>query len=103
MAKVEECTHVELYTVSFSDIELVGSKIILCIYLNDITKNIITKRVSLSISNIPNFMKDAGVSNLGEINRKDMRCLINKLGEVNYISLGTEWFVCKDIHISRDL
>jgi len=102
MSKIEECTHMELYEIAFTEIELVGSKIILCLYLYDITTKIITKRVSLSISNVPGFMKAGGIKKITAIHHSTIRCLINKFREINYISLTEdEWFVCKDLHMQQ--
>lgn len=102
MSRIEECTHVELYEVAFSDIELIGSKFILCLYLTNVTKNTVVKRVSISASNISKLMKVSDVKSIGELNRKTIRCLINPHREINYISfIEDNWIICKDIYIPR--
>lgn len=105
MATVEECSHMELYDIGPTDIELIGSRYILCLYLyNCVDRNII-KRVSISASNIVTFMQSNDIrylSDLGNIHLP-MRCLINRAGEINYVSLnGDEWVICKDLHVNKD-
>lgn len=102
MSKIDECTHIELYEVVFSDIELIGSKIILCLYLTDIIKNTVVKKISISSTNISKLMKVSDIQSISELNRKTIRCLINPYREINYISfIENNWVICKDIHISK--
>lgn len=100
MAKIEECTHMELYDVAYADVELNGNKIVLCIYLRDILKEVVIKRVSVSASNISKFLKNNKMNSVLKLRRKCIRCLINKNNEINYISLSeNDWVICKDLPI----
>ena len=103
MANIDECTHIELYKVLFFHIELIDSKVLLCIYLNSIITNIVAKKIGLPISNIADFMKDTGIQNTGDLNGRCIKCLINEYNEVNYISFSDEWFVCEDLGINGGL
>lgn len=102
MAKLEDCTHMMLYEVSFSDIELIGSKIIGCLYLSDGQK--IVKRLGVSATNLPKMLKAFELRTMSELNRKMIRCAINEFGEIEYIALiesmsEDDWIYCKDLHL----
>ena len=100
MAKVEDCTHMELYDIAYADIELVGSKIILCLYLRDIRTEVLLKRVSISATNIPKFLKQSEKGSLLKLRGLCVRCLINEFREINYVSLlEYDWIFCQDLHI----
>ena len=99
MVKIEECNYMELYEIAYADVELVGSKIILCLYLRDIYTEVLVKRVSISATNIPKFLKNNGQISVLHLARKTVRCLTNNISEINYVGLiEGEWTICKDIH-----
>lgn len=102
MAKVEECAYMELYDIAYADVELVGSKIILCLYLRDILTEVVVKRLGISATNIPKLLKQTDKQSVLKLRKSCVRCLVNDLREINYVSLiEDDWIFCKDLHIMR--
>lgn len=105
MAKVEDCTHMELYDIGYADVELVGSKIILCLYLRDILTEVVVKRLGISATNIPKLLKQTNKQSVLKLRKSGVRCLVNNFREINYVSLTKDkddWIFCQDLHIMED-
>lgn len=102
MAKVEECTYMELYDIGYADVELVGSKIILCLYLKDILTEVVVKRLGISATNIPKLLKQTDKRSVLKLRKSGVRCLVNDSREINYVSLTRDgdWIFCQDLHFT---
>ena len=103
MAKIEDCTHVELYQIAYSDIEPYGSKFALILCLKDPVTEVAVKKVAISMSNISKFLKESNIHSILRITGSYIRCLINEDKKINYVGLVEDsWTVCKDMNLRGD-
>jgi len=98
MSKINECEYVELYEVICSNLELIGSRAVLVIYLG--LEGKISKEIHIAISNVAKFLSAFRVKSIVDLNKQMIRCLINPYKEVNYITPmdPSEWIICKEVH-----
>lgn len=98
MTKIEDCKYMELYDVECFDLESIGSKAVLVLYLaND---HVIRKKIHIAISNIFKVLETFGIKAIHQLNGQMIRCLINPYQEVNYITpmRESDWLICKEVH-----
>lgn len=87
MAKIGDCSYMEIKKVYSWNIMVTGKKAICSIILTDIYEHKGLKRITVSISNLYNLMSLFGIENMNQLIGEEVRCLIHdKFREITFIS-----------------
>ena len=87
MAKISDCSYMEIKKIYSWSIVTSGKKAICAIVLTDITKYNNPKKITVSLSNLYNLMELFKIDNMYQLIGKEARCLIHdKFKEITFIS-----------------
>lgn len=110
MAKINDCSHMEIKKIYSWSIVTSGKKAICVITLTDISRYDNLKKITISLSNLYNLMKLFDIDNMYQLIGREAKCLVHsRFKEITFISplefredeVEADFIRCNQVHMNE--